>query len=71
MAGMTPSAVIASVMASVGEGLAPSRAPARGTPTANRSAAERVLNTLIDARLLTSYEVPAADEGGTAAPCLP
>ena len=57
----------------VGEGLAPSRddvgaslAGAREgaspSPTPEREAAKTVLNTLIDARLLTSYEVPATEE---------
>ena len=50
----------------VGEGLAPSRAPTRGAPTMGRTAAESVLTTLIDARLLTSYELPATDDEETA-----
>ena len=45
-----------------GAGLRPSEAGARPAPS---TAAEEVLNTLIDARLLTSYEVPAEDEGDT------
>jgi WD40 repeat protein len=35
-------------------------------PSGDHTAAGKVLDTLVDARLLTSYEVPAADEGGTA-----
>jgi len=35
-------------------------------PSGDLTAAEEVLNTLVDARLLTSYEVPDADDGGTA-----
>ena len=35
-------------------------------PSGDHAAAEEVLDTLIDARLLTSYEVPAAEDGGTA-----
>ncbi len=33
-------------------------------PSAPRSSAAKVLNSLIDARLLTSYEIPPTDEGG-------
>ncbi len=47
----------------VGEGL---RAlPQAGAEAGPYNTAEQVLNSLIDARLLTSYEVPAADEGDT------
>jgi WD40 repeat protein len=46
----------------VGAGLVPARAPTRGAPTTVAGSAEAVLDTLIDARLLTSYEVPAAEE---------
>ena len=37
--------------------------PRRAAMTDDRETAEQVLDTLIDARLLTSYEVPADDEG--------
>ncbi len=57
----------------VGAGLAPARgdetsevpqprAPARGAPTSTREDAAGVLSSLIDARLLTSYEVPPTEE---------
>jgi len=48
-----------SVFVREGEPLSP-QAP---EPSEPRSPAATVLNTLIDARLLTSYEVPAAEEG--------
>jgi serine/threonine protein kinase/WD40 repeat protein len=43
--------------------LEPSRVQATPVPPPGRPAANHVLNALIDARLLTSYEVPADDEG--------
>jgi len=49
----------------VGEGLAPSREGTRPSPASDRKAADAVLSTLIDARLLTSYEVAGADDEDT------
>jgi WD40 repeat protein len=43
--------------------LEPSRVQPTPTPLPRRPAAKHVLNSLIDARLLTSYEIPADKEG--------